>query len=188
MLVNNVGRRAQALTVATARIPAETIRQLRPGVLVDQAQQFTNRLVNANRAAARDLAAAAGSYAGRISGAVSAAGTDLEADASAVKEATRRSAFEQQGERQRAEWAIDRVETRTERHAAEEAEREAKAAAGQARREQRAARKRDLQASAALYEAHTKADLSRLLASRGLPKTGSRAELINRLVTDDAAS
>jgi hypothetical protein len=188
MIVNTVGRRAQALTVATARIPVLTIRQLHPRVLADQAQQFTNRLAIANRGAARDLAAAAGSYASRISGAVTEAGHELADDASAVKEAGRRSAFAEQAELQSAEWDISRQSAHEMRRVAESAKQSASEAARQARRNQRAVRKRNLEASTALYQRHTKADLSRVLASRGLPKTGNRDELISRLVAADAAN
>ena len=161
---------------------------------VERYFDFVQRAVDLNRVVTVRWAQAAGTLSGAVRAQAESAGRATleraESAADVVRE--RAESFEQATVRQaeQAERAAARQAEQAERAAAQQAEQAKQAGqdlAREARRLEREQAEQAHQRAREPYEGLTKAELSKQLAQRDLPKSGTVNELIERLVEADAA-
>jgi hypothetical protein len=139
---------------------------------VERYFDFVQRTVDLNRSLAIRCARAANSLSGVVHERTEAVGEDLRDRAESASEAVRERAAEVE--------QAGRVQAKKVEQVQQEFTREA-------RRIEREQAKRAHARARVRYEGLTRAELSELLAQRGLPKTGNVDQLVDRLADADTA-
>jgi hypothetical protein len=159
---------------------------------VERYFDLVQRAVDMNRNITVRWAQAAGTLTGTVRQQAESTGQAVRERAESAGEAVRERAesFDQAAaeQAQRAEQAEKEMARKAERAAAEQAqkaEQAEKERAQEARRLEREHARQAHQRARERYEGLTKAELSDLLAKRGLPKSGNVNELVDRLAEAD---
>ncbi|HEX9355966.1 MAG TPA: SAP domain-containing protein, partial [Streptosporangiaceae bacterium] len=172
---------AQGVRKLADRFPVVPQVDLVPAV--ERYFDFVQRAVDLNRGITLRWAQAAGTLSGAVRERAESAGQVALHRAESVADVVRERAesFEQAAARQAEQ--VERVAARQ----ADQAEQAGQELAHEARRLEREQARQAHQRARERYEGLTKAELSKQLAQRDLPKSGTVNELIERLVEADAA-
>jgi hypothetical protein len=180
---------AQGVRKLADRFPVVPQVGLAPAV--ERYFDFVQRAVDLNRGITVRWAQAADTLSGAVRERAESAGhVAVQRAEVAGHVAVQRAESAAEAVRERAESAADAMRERAgsfEQAAARQAEQAGQELANEARRLEREQARQAHQRARERYEGLTKAELSKQLAQRDLPKSGTVSELIERLVEADAA-